>query len=299
MAENAAQKVIPPPRITPFYTLSTFVDAEYSAILGYGLYQLAKHLTGFREFLKKCSEKDLTAGGVLDLALTDSSLHVHIASLIIMTIVFLILVDEFARRRVIGYLAPCRSIERFSIEVFIGLFFVIAFMFIPNSSTSVWGALGGAYILTGIWACVARKEAMAWQTQQLKYSEGARVKVVNWGFFYDRLTFYIYYRFAIGLAFMAFMFLMAEIKTPIDYSFPTALSLIALFILIESISYTGEHRLIYKNPSPDGATEVGILTSVCFFPKFYKNWLKRLARPDKRKINNVKNNKNPEKLTTS
>lgn len=268
------------PSVIPFYQLKTFVDAEYGAIFGYGLYMLAKQITLCREIFKAELQTNSSwkIGEIVDYVVGNAIMHSAIATILILLCVFVIFIDEFARRRIIGYLAPCRSIQRFGLNVGTGFWFVLTFMFIQERSTMFWGAIGMSYFFGASWSYYAKKEALTWQKSPVTTDNNVKAKVENWDFFLARLSVYIGYRIIIGVLFCAVMFSVAFYGTDLDFSLKGALYFVGFILLSEGFACFIEHRLVYKHPVKSGRRESGLLISVLPIPGFIRMFIRWLAR---------------------
>jgi len=270
------------PHLTPFYTLRNFLDVEYSGILGYGFYKLAEESVKFITMYRDRLGDSPNVAKMLETFLNTGELHTQFAMITFFIAVFIMLVDDYAFRRIITYLAPCRSITRFSLDVTIGFFFGLAFMFIPEKNMGVWGAVGMAFFLGGLWGGCVRSEGREWKKNPKTADPGMFSKVSNWNLYFARVNFLINSNLLSGLLMIAVMCL--QLVSGIDRVWYNWSSLVffALYLLIEILRYFAEHRLIAKHQARPGVnSDEEVMVTIAYIPYFMKKILKRWARGKK------------------
>jgi hypothetical protein len=267
-----------PPWITPFYALRTFLDAEYSAILGYGFFVLAKQFLNLRGLLKPINASDPYDLGVFFNSLISPEAREIEAIILSIIIVFTILVDDFCRRRIMTACAPCRTMRRFSYDVTIGFFFGLAFMFLSIKSTLAWGAIGISFILSCKWARSAEIDAVEWEKCQETADPKICARVGNWKHYIARLKFLSWANLLSGCIIMAALSINMILDINKSHYNAFMVLIFLLYWICETIRFYGEHRLIKKHVENSQIQGLrGAIITIAPMPRIIQNMIKDIA----------------------
>ena len=261
----------------PFYTLRSFLDAEYGIILGYGFYCLAEKLLGIRTVIKYIYQKDRDPDNFILFfnELLNTNFLGDIITIVFITIIIVIFIDNFCISRILTLFAPCRSIGRFGLDVIIGFLFGISFVLISTKSTLAFGTVGVAFFTGSLWAYRVQKEANQWEkeTKTIKLEEPYTPKIIGeeWKLYNLRLDYIknIYLTYAFFL--VGSMFLIISFDPAKKY---WGIYLVIFFIsyfIFATIHFYYETSLFVKaNIEISKQEYYGVLKTVIWIPLFFK-----------------------------
>lgn len=265
------------PALLPFYSLRTFLDAEYSAILGYGFYEFSK------KFNKLFVVIDKTATTI------PHEFWLTVSTCVLFAVLFILMIDDYVRRRIITALAPCRSIRRFSLDVLIGLFFLMSFHFAANESLFVYFATAVAFFVANLWTNKVRREADAWKENPITQDSRMRCTVKNWPLYKNRLEYLSYSFFSWGCGFI-FLFGVLALSDESTKKYLLSVFVFGFIVLcLESVRFFNERIIINRHKNMGDHQEFGILISVGWMPGWWKKQLKSWARKVSKSFHSGKN----------
>lgn len=264
----------------PFYTLRTFLDAEYSVIMSYGFLVMAEKIVLLRTFLRQLYiDYPNNIGGIIGKVIEDTPFHEECATILFMVVLFVILVDDYYRARIITFLAPCRSIQRFALDVIIGFFLGLAFLLISVKSSLVWSAVGMAFLLGAAWANIVEIESHDWEKNPDGGDDRVRAKVSNWPLYRRRLKYVICSHVLFGSFMIGVNGLIILKDLTKEYYTLHAFLFLLCYLVCETGRFVAETRIIAKDGSEDDPDSMlGALKTIAWIPRIIKKLLELIAK---------------------
>ena len=266
--------------IIPFYALRAFVDVEYGVVLSYGFYQVIGILVALKDSLKVAYRRppEIISQDQFTVFLSDAFKD-NISAFFLFFAVFIILIDDYYRSRILSRLAPCRTVRRFAMDISIGFLFGLAFFLINVKSSSLFFALGLVFLAGSRWANLVQKESDEWE--QFPYTQDPRIKshIRNWPLFRARMHFVWNQHLFIGLIFITIGFAIIICDPQKDYWLFCSLVVGFLYAIIEALRFVVEYRYFLKYGTGEQGSDERqqMLHTVFWIPHVIQNIFRKLA----------------------
>lgn len=213
-----------------------------------------------------------------------------------MIVVFILLVDDFARSKIINYLAPCRSTGRFGLDVIIGFFLGFAFMMIEYESSFFFLSLSMYYIFRTVWSRKVFLESMEWE-KLTKWKDEIKHPVLkkcfndpeitrHWskiqGNYWTPYRSRLYYIQSSNLVMSGVFAILFAVVAKFDSSHVHwnfyAPCVTALLVVAEGHRYFAEEKIAREAEIFTGWRGFFILKTFVWMPDMITEWLRKLAR---------------------
>ena len=214
-------------------SMTGFVDSIAAAVLLYGL----ANLSGLFELLPGHS-----------FSLSKFMMFVLLSTLF---------VDDFLSTRMYNVIIPCRTVGRFSLNLFvIGLFSLSFILFGAQSlnSTFAWLYLSGAYLLRSVWAIKTNYETLLWKSIS-EHSEPnswhTKPKIPDgipllWNLYQVRVKRIGTFSFLYFVIFF-FFFVFHSYKEIFDVTFPTLEEIIKASGYVDEIRFSEKTKFLVRS----------------------------------------------------
>jgi len=244
-------------QIIPFYTLRGFLDAEYGVIISYGFFVFAQKTIVIRKFFNTIYDAfPDSLLKALSVFLMRADIISELMMLFMLLVVFVMMVDDYYRARVISFLAPCRSVHRFALDVFIGFAWGMALFFVPQKSTAAWLCTAIALLARATWSNLVSMESRKWEINPGEDGDRVRSHVDNWNIYQSRLTYCLNSDLSYGLLLVSLCALIITFRWMGGNHQLLTLIFFALYMFSETIRFVAEAHILYKNgedPEGEGA----------------------------------------------
>jgi hypothetical protein len=268
--------------VIPFYTLRAFLDAEYSVVMTYGFWELAQQALKIRKFLKELyNTSTFSLGKAIDKIVVSSDFQADIVTFFFILIIFVMLVDDYYRARIITFLAPCRSVHRFSLDVIIGFFYGLTFLLVSEQSSLAWTSVALAFLARAAWSKLVRSESFGWESSPGYTDERVRSHVPDdeWKIYRGRLTYMISSHLLFGFLLICGNSIIINSDFEKEYYKTQVIAFLLMYGLAESVRFFAEARILYKNDcDPEESNSPYMLKTIVFIPDIIKSALFSLAR---------------------
>ncbi|MBU0730405.1 MAG: hypothetical protein KKE17_05575 [Proteobacteria bacterium] len=266
----------------PFYTLRNFLDAEYGVILGYGFYHLAEQLVLLKNIFRtshlKFPEKFFLA---LDDLILNHEFWTEIGSLVFMITLFVILVDDYARGRLINYLAPCRTIGRFGLDVIIPFFFGLGFLLISEKSSFMFFSIGIAFFVGALWSNRVIEESYEWQeifdqcilptrssSNEKNHLSAARIEDESgWLLYRNRLKYIIRSHLCYGFLLLASTFYILIVDIHKEHWLFYSVALLLSYWLFETLRFKAEVGFVLEVDEKTTEKYPAVMKTIVWIPR--------------------------------
>jgi hypothetical protein len=246
-----------------------FLDAEYSVILGYGFLQLAQLFDSIRKSLKIADILNPKAwSSVGEATILNGDFVWSLVTSLFLIVMFVMLVDDYYRARMICKNIPIKSVIPFSLDIAIGFLFGLCFMFIMGKSSLYWAALGCVYLFGALWARRIAHESITYITgcvgncTPLAPDDQAVIDIHRM-----RLAFIVKSHVAFGL----FLILVNCLILLLDYDkkhyWWHFILFVSAYITMEIWYYKAEDKIISEAKKKAGDIDIPIMRTVGWFPQ--------------------------------
>lgn len=262
----------------PFFILRNFLDCIFSVILSYGFFVLSQQLYSVGHQIASEQWKDNFLKAITALYNSEGFFS-EFSTLIIIITILVMAIDDFTRSKILTYLSPCRSIDRFGLDVIIPFFWGFSFFLAKEKSVFFFSAVGMAFLFGAKWAHIVELESKMWYSIQKKCSKTfkehpcpARIQGKdNWNFFGKRLVYILRSHLCIGFFYLAVNSILILIDCRGKYWSYYGIFLLLTYFFIETFRFRAESEFI-KDIKLDQIEEnyPGILKTIIWIPNFIR-----------------------------